>query len=811
MSPQKKFISHFSPNRTAPADLEAIHVQRQELLDQVVDKLRESVLTPTKHHFLFVGPRGCGKTHMLTLIAHRLRAQGDIGGQLRLAWLNEDETSTTFLELLIRIFRALQGSHPTEFLEDDLKSTYSRSETEARSWLERRIIECSGGRTILILIENLDTMMKEMKDIEQRAWRAMIQNHNQFAIVATSQSLSPGVSKRDRPFFGFFEIHEMVPLKVEESVELMEKVARLNEDADLVGFLGTPLARARVHAIHHLAGGNQRLHIVLSDLINRETLEQLVGPFEKLVDEQLTPYYQERLRWLSPQQRKIVELLCRRGNPIPVKQIAGELFMGNSAAVQLKTLKDLGYVRSFPRGRESLYELAEPLMRLSLQVKDTRDRQPLSLLVDFLRVWYDREELRKRLSGSPIDSVDSRYFKAALSRCEDGSPDLLCEILRSSIGDTDCENWTDAQIDEMRVVAERSGLFQDWLQVVLACFFRCRNSDVVEIVNSIESSEKTPPMSEDEIRHLRLFRGFALTSLGRREEAEQAFEGTDSIVKQIDERAEATMYEYRGINNFFLGRFKQASEFFSKRIQMLVFSKVGADERWRFYAGRGTSLLHVGMYVEAFQDFNKVPSEYIEEVRSLIQDSVFIATSNNVRCDGSVLDLQRAFDANPIDDKLAAAIISNLAITLHSPDFIRDVGVFIASRGGEFKNLVMSSLSDGSISMAFKLTDDWPRAVKQIVEGQPNANRLSHLGDALVRHLKTLSTSLLNAEGLDRWVAAWAQCDKPELRLPIRLLKAGVDYLKSQPKDETVFYQLPAEERSLVRQALGLPPENAES
>jgi len=62
----------------------------------------------------------------------------------------------------------------------------------------------------------------------------------------------------------------------------------------------------------------------------------------------------------------------------------------------LKKLKEMGYVKGTQRGREVYYELAEPLMRLSLQVKeasenDGRGTSPIKLLVDFIRTWYDKE------------------------------------------------------------------------------------------------------------------------------------------------------------------------------------------------------------------------------------------------------------------------------------------------------------------------------------------------------------------------------------------------------------------------------------
>jgi len=67
-----KAIWVFTPSRTDPGDLEFIFVQRQDLLQDAVERVRESALTDNKHHFLFAGPRGCGKTHFITLIVRRL-------------------------------------------------------------------------------------------------------------------------------------------------------------------------------------------------------------------------------------------------------------------------------------------------------------------------------------------------------------------------------------------------------------------------------------------------------------------------------------------------------------------------------------------------------------------------------------------------------------------------------------------------------------------------------------------------------------------------------------------------------------------
>src|SRR5258708_19365055 len=97
----RKFISRFSPSRTDPQDLDAIFVQRQLLLHDSIERIRESALTGNKHHLLFIGPRGCGKTHLLALLAHRLASFSDLKNKLRMPCLANAETSPPFLDLLL--------------------------------------------------------------------------------------------------------------------------------------------------------------------------------------------------------------------------------------------------------------------------------------------------------------------------------------------------------------------------------------------------------------------------------------------------------------------------------------------------------------------------------------------------------------------------------------------------------------------------------------------------------------------------------------------------------------------------------------
>src|SRR5262249_28467603 len=149
----------------------------------------------------------------------------------------------------------------------------------------------------------------------------------------------------------------------------------------------------------------------------------------------------------------------------PVKEIAEGIFAAhNTATSQLKQLREKGYVRFHPKGREVLYELAEPLMRLSFQVKQTGGREPLALIVDFLRVWYDRSEIEGRLTEIGSGSRERPYFEAALAMMDSGAPNLRHALLRYSLDDLDLQNCDDEALENLRCVAEEIDDTKEWLR-----------------------------------------------------------------------------------------------------------------------------------------------------------------------------------------------------------------------------------------------------------------------------------------------------------------------------------------------------------
>jgi DNA-binding transcriptional ArsR family regulator len=395
------FLSRFTPSVMAPETLEAIFVQREELADRLTSLIEASALSDSKQHNLLIGPRGIGKTHLVSIVYHRARQLDCFkNNRLVIAWLREEEWGVmSFLDLLLRILRALVAESNSE-LEAQVESLYQHSPDTAEHLGGNLLKDFVGNRTLLVIVENLDDLFLGIEDEGQKRLRSYIQENPFITILATSQSLFGGVSLQTSPFYGFFRINHLEELSLDEATLLLKKVAELEGDTDLASLLDTSLGRVRIRALQKLAGGNHRVYIIFSQFLTRESLTELIEAMMRTLDE-LTPYYQERIKWLSPQQRKIVELLSDRGNALTVKEIATRCFMSQqTASAQLKLLREWGYVRTNRVGRQSYYELREPLMRLCVEVKKHR-AEPIRLVVELLRSWYTGDELRRRLDKLP--------------------------------------------------------------------------------------------------------------------------------------------------------------------------------------------------------------------------------------------------------------------------------------------------------------------------------------------------------------------------------------------------------------------------
>ena len=207
----------YTPSRMSPKDLEAIMVQREPLLARLEDLAADSTEKKGKHFVMLVGPRGIGKTHLLSVLYHRLRAREDLEDRLVIAWLEEDPwdlTTTTHL------FRAIAEAISDDTDEDraaKLEHLPDLPRDSQDGYLRDLIRDAVGDRTLLVLLENFDEILDAIGDLGQKELRSFLQQFRQCSMIATAQSLSNDVKDRDAPFHGFFRILHVDPLNAESA------------------------------------------------------------------------------------------------------------------------------------------------------------------------------------------------------------------------------------------------------------------------------------------------------------------------------------------------------------------------------------------------------------------------------------------------------------------------------------------------------------------------------------------------------------------------------------------------------------------
>ena len=395
--------SRYSPGNMDRESLEALFVGRGDVMEDVLSRVTVSIRSPEKHYVLLVGPRGSGKTHFLALAYHLLMDRFDAAnarGSVAVALLKEEEWGVaSFLDLVVRILRALAAR--ASGLDAEIAGIYdrfSKDPADAEAFAVARLRQRTRGKTLLLLCENLVDLFDGLGEEGQKRWRSTIQEDGNWTIVASTPSLFSAVTLQDNPFYGFFTIRKLKKIDFDTGLDLLARKAVHESKTELADFLRTPLGRARARAIHHLAAGNHRAYVVLFDFLDKESLDDLVRPFMDMVDD-LTPYYQDRMRQLPPAQRKIVEFLCLQGKPTIIKDISTPCLMSQqTAAKQIGELRIAGFVSRMRIGRNTYCELSEPLMRICIEVKDNKT-QHLRLFVEFLRRWFTNRELERRYAA----------------------------------------------------------------------------------------------------------------------------------------------------------------------------------------------------------------------------------------------------------------------------------------------------------------------------------------------------------------------------------------------------------------------------
>ena len=392
-------IQKFNPALETPQALKEMLVARDEESKTVLDCLLKTKPDASPPQFILIGPRGMGKTHLLLFIYYTVKNilpwQGD-GKKFFKAWIpiliaEETYAVLTLEDLFQEILKRLQ---------EELSITAYSLPLSEPDFVEKAVyylkkLSKERRKRYLLLIDNLHEILGILPEKDHERFRAILQNNPIFSIVGTATFYFDAIANYKMPFYNFFQPVWLHELDFKEIKEFLLKRLKRDEKQEIIEKFEE--YEPKIRAITHLTGGNPRLILSLYQIVTEFKIEAVEKQLFTLLDE-LTPYLRDVVNDVPIQQRKILEIIALKGEPITPTEIAKTANIAvTTITSQLKRLTERGLVKSLKiKGRrETLYDIKDKLFSLWRQMRQEAGRKRLGFIVRFLKIWYSEKELEK--------------------------------------------------------------------------------------------------------------------------------------------------------------------------------------------------------------------------------------------------------------------------------------------------------------------------------------------------------------------------------------------------------------------------------
>ncbi len=395
----------YSPENMSEDILRKLFVGREKQLENMVKEIGNAAKNKTPRFYLVVGSRGIGKSHFLTLLHYEIKRK--YPSLLIPVKLAEEEYSVyRASDLFLRILEEYLVEYPEANSQEisDILSLEQEDEILYAAVEKLKQISKQNGKRFIVFVENLHELFKQLERKELHKLRSIFQKYDIFSVVATAPLIFPSLSGHDEPFYNFFHIQHFKEFSYYEIKESMQKIAEIENGEVFFEKFGQ--YEERIHGLVHLTGGSPRLVFLFYDMITGGEIENIENAFFKIIDEH-TPFYKEIFQMLTGQQRRIFDVLISFGETATPKQISEKARIKlQTVNTQLRRLETDGYVISRPMGRHTKYEVRERLFRLWREMRQPLRRERVSILLDFLQLWYTADK-RKELFKTKYELLEA--------------------------------------------------------------------------------------------------------------------------------------------------------------------------------------------------------------------------------------------------------------------------------------------------------------------------------------------------------------------------------------------------------------------
>jgi len=394
----------YNPRKKSYRQLEKTLVgsDRWEILNNILKELTIKEGEVPKQHWMIVGPRGIGKSHLMTLLYYKIKEDR----KLRKLWipllfpeeLRMASSLHRFLERTVReILLELEQdkNQVSKVLKQKIETVLKVPLSERAdslfsliSWFHQET-----GKFIILIAENLQQLLgKKIPLIEQKKLRAFLQTSDALLIIGSATTIFNALHDHSHPFYHFFHLRRLEDLEFEDMKNLI--VDLLSESGHTELTKEVVAENARLKTLYAFAGGNPRMAVFLSDILRTEVPGEMLSFMDNILDE-LTPYFEAILKEIPDYLEDIINTLATFEPAQSPKEIAHHLETPQTTIRNyLKQLKENGYVRiAFSKGKSNYYCLNEYLYRIWYQMRDSSHREETRWLMELLLMLYSPDTI----------------------------------------------------------------------------------------------------------------------------------------------------------------------------------------------------------------------------------------------------------------------------------------------------------------------------------------------------------------------------------------------------------------------------------
>lgn len=396
----------YNPHLLSKDELVELFLARHALLDRLVGDLRSTPPDRPPQHHLVIGQRGMGKTMLLHRLAYEIEDDPNLSerwipltfpeeqynvAHLSDFWLNCLDALSDRLERTGKRDLAADLDERIEALRKIAEKNRSREALATLLDAARRL-----GRRVALLVDNVDLVFDRISEKEEWAFRDALSREPGLVFIGASAAAAEATYDHGRAFYDFFQVHELGGLSLEETRGLLLHYAEVWSEPGVAEIVERHHARLRT--LHTLTGGNPRTIVLLFNVLARGMGGDVRTDLEQLLD-QCTPLYKARFEALPEQAQRVVHALAIHWDPISAGELAREMRLRvNLVSAQLNRLVQQGVVEKVPYdpSTKTGFQIAERFFNIWYLMRASRRvRRRLIWLVEFLRLYYSREELEE--------------------------------------------------------------------------------------------------------------------------------------------------------------------------------------------------------------------------------------------------------------------------------------------------------------------------------------------------------------------------------------------------------------------------------